>query len=88
VVLELGGKSANIILDDADLDTACFHGAFMGLALLSGRVAPCRRGWWCGRRSTTKSSTGWSFGGFGASGVGKEMAAKATRSSFGRRALP
>jgi aldehyde dehydrogenase (NAD+) len=37
VVLELGGKSANIILDDADLDTACFHGAFMGLALLSGQ---------------------------------------------------
>jgi aldehyde dehydrogenase (NAD+) len=37
VVLELGGKSANIILDDADLDSACFHGAFMGLALLSGQ---------------------------------------------------
>ena len=34
-VLELGGKSASIILDDADLDTACFHGAFMGRATIT-----------------------------------------------------
>jgi aldehyde dehydrogenase (NAD+) len=37
VVLELGGKSANIILDDANLDTACMIGTFMSLAVLSGQ---------------------------------------------------
>ncbi|HEX4430801.1 MAG TPA: aldehyde dehydrogenase family protein [Frankiaceae bacterium] len=36
-VLELGGKSANIIFDDADLDTACGHGTFMSVGLLSGQ---------------------------------------------------
>jgi len=36
-VLELGGKSANIILDDADLDSACTHGVMMGIGLLSGQ---------------------------------------------------
>jgi aldehyde dehydrogenase (NAD+) len=36
-VLELGGKSANIILDDADLDTACSQGVMMGIGLLSGQ---------------------------------------------------
>jgi aldehyde dehydrogenase (NAD+) len=35
--LELGGKSANIIFDDADLDTACSHGTFMAVAVLSGQ---------------------------------------------------
>jgi aldehyde dehydrogenase (NAD+) len=35
--LELGGKSANIIFDDADLDTACAHGTFMSVAVLSGQ---------------------------------------------------
>jgi hypothetical protein len=37
-VLELGGKSANIIFDDADLDIACGHGAFMSVGILSGRM--------------------------------------------------
>jgi aldehyde dehydrogenase (NAD+) len=36
-VLELGGKSANIIFEDADLDVACAHGTFMSLAVLSGQ---------------------------------------------------
>jgi aldehyde dehydrogenase (NAD+) len=36
-VLELGGKSANIIFEDADLDAACMHGALMSVALLSGQ---------------------------------------------------
>jgi aldehyde dehydrogenase (NAD+) len=36
-VLELGGKSANIILSDADLDSACSHGVMMGIGLLSGQ---------------------------------------------------
>jgi aldehyde dehydrogenase (NAD+) len=36
-VLELGGKSANIIFEDADLDAACFLGTFMALAVLSGQ---------------------------------------------------
>ncbi|HEY1700929.1 MAG TPA: aldehyde dehydrogenase family protein, partial [Trebonia sp.] len=35
--LELGGKSANIIFDDADLDAACAHGTFMSVAVLSGQ---------------------------------------------------
>ena len=36
-VLELGGKSANIIFDDADLDVACGHGAFLSVGILSGQ---------------------------------------------------
>ncbi len=35
--LELGGKSANIIFDDANLDIACAHGTFMSVAVLSGQ---------------------------------------------------
>jgi aldehyde dehydrogenase (NAD+) len=36
-VLELGGKSANIIFEDADLDTAVTIGTMFSLALLSGQ---------------------------------------------------
>jgi aldehyde dehydrogenase (NAD+) len=36
-VLELGGKSANLIFEDADIATACTHGTFMSLATLSGQ---------------------------------------------------
>lgn len=36
-VLELGGKSANILLDDADLDSACALGTFMSVGILSGQ---------------------------------------------------
>ena len=36
-VMELGGKSANIIFDDANLDTACAHGTFLSVAVLSGQ---------------------------------------------------
>jgi aldehyde dehydrogenase (NAD+) len=36
-VLELGGKSANLIFDDADLDTACALGTLMSVGLLSGQ---------------------------------------------------
>jgi aldehyde dehydrogenase (NAD+) len=35
--LELGGKSANIIFDDADLDAACGLGAMMSVGILSGQ---------------------------------------------------
>ena len=35
--MELGGKSANIIFDDANLDVACSHGTFMSVAVLSGQ---------------------------------------------------
>jgi aldehyde dehydrogenase (NAD+) len=35
--LELGGKSANIVFDDADLDTACAHGTLMSVGVLSGQ---------------------------------------------------
>jgi aldehyde dehydrogenase (NAD+) len=37
VCLELGGKSANIVLDDADLDTACGHGTMMSVGIMSGQ---------------------------------------------------
>lgn len=37
VVLELGGKSANIVLEDADLATACQHAAFMSVGLMTGQ---------------------------------------------------
>ncbi|MCV7074835.1 aldehyde dehydrogenase family protein [Mycobacterium szulgai] len=36
-VLELGGKSANIVFADADLDSVCLHGTFMSIGLLSGQ---------------------------------------------------
>jgi aldehyde dehydrogenase (NAD+) len=36
-VLELGGKSANIVFGDADLDAACSHATFMSVAVLSGQ---------------------------------------------------
>jgi aldehyde dehydrogenase (NAD+) len=35
--LELGGKSANIIFDDADLDAACGMGTMMSVGVLSGQ---------------------------------------------------
>jgi acyl-CoA reductase-like NAD-dependent aldehyde dehydrogenase len=37
VALELGGKSANIVFPDADLDTAVAVAAFLGAGLLSGQ---------------------------------------------------
>ncbi|MFF1732116.1 aldehyde dehydrogenase family protein [Streptomyces sp. NPDC058247] len=37
VVLELGGKSANILLEDADLDTACTLGTLMSVGTLTGQ---------------------------------------------------
>ncbi|HEY1485635.1 MAG TPA: aldehyde dehydrogenase family protein, partial [Micromonosporaceae bacterium] len=37
VVMELGGKSANIIFDDADLAAACGLGTFMSVGLMSGQ---------------------------------------------------
>jgi aldehyde dehydrogenase (NAD+) len=35
--LELGGKSANIVFDDADLDIACGLGTMMSVGILSGQ---------------------------------------------------
>ena len=35
--LELGGKSANIVFDDADLDAACGLGTMMSVGVLSGQ---------------------------------------------------
>lgn len=37
VVLELGGKSANIVLEDADIEAACLHGTFMSVGALTGQ---------------------------------------------------
>jgi aldehyde dehydrogenase (NAD+) len=36
-VMELGGKSGNVIFDDADLDTACGLGTMMSVGALSGQ---------------------------------------------------
>jgi aldehyde dehydrogenase (NAD+) len=36
-VLELGGKSANIVFDDADLDAACGLGTMMSVGAMSGQ---------------------------------------------------
>ena len=36
-VLELGGKSANIVFADADLDAACGHGTMLSIGALSGQ---------------------------------------------------
>lgn len=35
--MELGGKSASIIFDDADLDAACLSAAFMSVGMMSGQ---------------------------------------------------
>ncbi|MCF8587309.1 aldehyde dehydrogenase family protein [Gordonia liuliyuniae] len=37
VVLELGGKSANIVLEDADIATACQHAAFLSVGMMTGQ---------------------------------------------------
>ena len=37
VVLELGGKSANIVFEDADLDATCTHGAMLSVGFLAGQ---------------------------------------------------
>jgi aldehyde dehydrogenase (NAD+) len=44
VVLELGGKSANLVFEDADLDAAAAHGAIMSVGVLAGQgcVFPTR----------------------------------------------
>jgi aldehyde dehydrogenase (NAD+) len=36
-VVELGGKAANIVFDDADLDAACSYAAMMSVGLMSGQ---------------------------------------------------
>jgi aldehyde dehydrogenase (NAD+) len=36
-VMELGGKSANILFEDANLDVACFLGTFMSVGAMSGQ---------------------------------------------------
>jgi aldehyde dehydrogenase (NAD+) len=37
LVLELGGKSANVIFDDADLDISCTHGGLLSVGILAGQ---------------------------------------------------
>ena len=54
VTLELGGKSPNIILPDADLEAA-IKGSFMGIFFNTGQAATPGRGCSCTRTSTTSS---------------------------------
>ncbi|WP_331717286.1 aldehyde dehydrogenase family protein [Yinghuangia sp. ASG 101] len=35
--MELGGKSANLIFEDADIEAACVHGAFLSVGFLAGQ---------------------------------------------------
>ena len=54
VFLELGGKSANIVLDDADF--AATLGSAGMVCMHSGRAARSRRGCCCRARATTRAS--------------------------------
>lgn len=38
VLLELGGKSANVVFADADLDAAALHAAFMAFGVMTGQA--------------------------------------------------
>ncbi|ALE91254.1 aldehyde dehydrogenase [Arthrobacter alpinus] len=38
VLLELGGKSANVVFADADLDAAALHAAFMAFGIMTGQA--------------------------------------------------
>ncbi|EUA33722.1 aldehyde dehydrogenase family protein [Mycobacterium xenopi 3993] len=55
VVAELGGKSANIVFDDADVDAAAQRSAFQGPLIQSGRAAPARAVCWCTNPYMTRS---------------------------------
>ena len=56
VFLELGGKSAFIVLDDADLSGARGRGRRSPRACTPGRVARSPPGWWCRGRGMTRPS--------------------------------
>jgi aldehyde dehydrogenase (NAD+) len=56
VVLELGGKSANVILDDADLDDPLFvPSALAGFITHAGQACAATTPSWCTARSMTTS---------------------------------
>jgi aldehyde dehydrogenase (NAD+) len=57
--LELGGKSANIIFDDADLDSACGLGTMMSVGILSGQGCASPPVWSCSSPCTRKWSLEW-----------------------------
>ena len=59
VFLELGGKSAAIVLDDADFDIAAHVRGVRMVTRTPVRAARSRRGCWC-RASTTTRSSSWS----------------------------
>ena len=56
VFLELGGKSAAIVLDDADFDIAALFTGVHAWSPTPGRAVRSRRGCWCRARTTTRSS--------------------------------
>ena len=57
VTLELGGKAANIVFDDAPIDQA-IEGIVNGIFFNQGHVCCAARACSCRSRSTTRSSTG------------------------------
>jgi aldehyde dehydrogenase (NAD+) len=56
--LELGGKSANVVFADADVEQAVLLAAFMGRSRSRGRAARAAAGSSSSDRSTTSSSSG------------------------------
>ena len=58
-VLELGGKSAAIILEDADLDTVLPVVAGVSAGTSQGESCVCRAGSWRRARSTRRSPAAW-----------------------------
>ena len=52
VLLELGGKSAHVVFDDADLDAAC-NGVLAGVFAATGQTCMAGRGCWSAGTCTT-----------------------------------
>ena len=56
VLLELGGKSAHVVFDDADLDAAC-NGVLAGVFAATGQTCMAGSGCWSAGPCTTRSWT-------------------------------
>ncbi|MGH3967486.1 MAG: aldehyde dehydrogenase family protein [Mycobacterium sp.] len=59
VLLELGGKSANIVFPDTDVSSVVSNATYFGAEAFSGQACsrPTRLLCWCTTTSTTRRST-------------------------------